>query len=235
MGYRFSLSGNTSELESRFFPPINLPENKNWSIGLIGLETYHTIPNIDSLNNKLYYSIDGKEKKSISVPTGSYEISSLNDFLKAHLGTENFALSANNSTLKVKLFTKYRIDFTEENTLAPLLGFESKVLHPKSSAGKTFESDTVVSIIRVNTIRVQCNLVSQSFINGESDHIIHEFFPNVEPGYKIIEVPSPPIYLPINMNRIDRITVRLLDQDSRLINFRGETIFLALHIRSDGS
>lgn len=50
------------------------------------------------------------------------------------------------------------------------------------------------------------------------------FFPQVEPGYKITEVPKSVLYLPINIRTIYNITVKIHDQEGRLVNFRGEEI-----------
>jgi hypothetical protein len=37
---------------------------------------------------------------------------------------------------------------------------------------------------------------------GKPAHIIHQFFPNVPPGFKIVESPEHVIYLPISVNTI---------------------------------
>ena len=69
-------------------------------------------------------------------------------------------------------------------------------------------------------------------MNGEKVHTIHEFFPAVPPGFKIIEIPSQVIYLPIAVKSINNIQIRILDQDSNLVNFRREIITIRLHIKS---
>ena len=62
-------------------------------------------------------------------------------------------------------------------------------------------------------------------------HMIHEFFPAVPPGYKIIEIPSQVIYLPVTVKSIDHLQLRIVDQKVDLIYFRGETITIRLHIK----
>ena len=61
--------------------------------------------------------------------------------------------------------------------------------------------------------------------------MIHEFFPVVPPRYKIIEVLSQVIYLPVTVKSIDHLQIRIVDQDGRLVNFRGEVITIRLHIK----
>ena len=60
---------------------------------------------------------------------------------------------------------------------------------------------------------------------------LHEFFPAVPIGYKIIEVPSQVIYLPVTVKNIDKLQLRIVDQDGDLVNFRGEVITVRLHIK----
>ena len=48
----FTLSAASSELETRFFPPIELSPDKNYVLGLVELLTFNSIPNIDRNNNK---------------------------------------------------------------------------------------------------------------------------------------------------------------------------------------
>ena len=63
-------------------------------------------------------------------------------------------------------------------------------------------------------------------------HAIHTLFPAVPPGYKIIEIPTQVIYLPITVHTIDNIQLRIVDQDGNFVNFRGEIITIRLHIKT---
>lgn len=85
----------------------------------------------------------------------------------------------------------------------------------------------------MNAIRVECNLTSGAYINNRLIHTIHEFFPTVSPGYKIVEVPKNVIYLPVTVEEIHMLNIRIVDQDGHLVNFRGETITIRIHIKKD--
>ena len=137
-------------------------------------------------------------------------------------------MKPNNNTLRSTINCSANIDFTPSDSIRELLGFRPDIF----LANKTHHSDLPVKILKINSLRVQCNITTGSYINNQRDHTIHEFFPSVEPGYKIIEVPSSVIYLPIIVNSIDHLQIRIEDQNGDIVNFRGEEITIRLHIKS---
>lgn len=219
-----SLSGTSSILEAQFFPPIELCPYKNYVLGLVELLTFNSIPNIDVGNNKFYV---GKEE--IILPTGSYEIEDIEKYLHDTLESKNIAiqLKPNNTTLRSEIKCNRIINFSPSDSIGTLLGFTPRFL----DANINHTSDQPVTILKVNALRVECNITTGAYINGQRVHTIHEFFPAVPAGYKIIEVPSQVIYLPVSVKSIDHLQIRIVDQDGRLVNFRGETITIRLHLK----
>jgi hypothetical protein len=138
------------------------------------------------------------------------------------------SLSGYPSTLKsvMEITGRYGVDFSYPNSLRSLLGFDNKVYY----AGYN-ESENIVTILKVNSIFVEVDIINGSYVNGKLSPIIYSFFPNVSPGYKIIENPVNLVFLPLNTHSIDKVTVGLTDQDGKLLNLRGETITIRLHIR----
>lgn len=223
--YTFSFSGNNSILESTFFPPLELAHDKKYVLGLVDLYTSNSIPNIYTGKNKFY--VGGV---IIEIPTGCYEISTIESFLQKKLKDKNIdiSLKANNSTLQCEIRCNQDIHFYEEDSIYQLLGFSKE----KLEANITHFSHHPIRIIKVNTIRISCNIIEGTYNNGDKVHIIHEFFPTVPAGYKIIEIPKTVIYLPIiNIKTLNIIRLRLIDQDGDLIDFRGEDISIRLHLK----
>ena len=220
-----SLSGKSSVLEAQYFPPIELSPHKNYVLGLVELLTFNSIPNIDEGNNKFY--IEGEEV--LTLPTGSYEIVDIEKYLHNALSPRGITitLKPNNNTLRSVIKSNRSIDFTPADSIGPVLGFARR----KLDANVTYESDQPVAILKVNALRVECNITAGAYINDRKVHTIHEFFPAVPPGYKIIEVPSQIIYLPIAVKTIDHLQVRIVDQEGTLVNFRGEVITIRLHVK----
>lgn len=226
-----TLTGKYKNLTAEFFPPIDVSD-ANYELGLADFQTFHVIPNIDSTNNIFYYDTN----KSVAIPKGSYELSSINKYLQREITRgikgdpeDAFLLRANNNTLKSEIRCKYSIDFSKPNNIGSILGFSTKNNYLKPNYWH--ESDIPVNIIKINILRIECNITSGAYSNGKSVHIIHEFFPNVEPGYKISETPSNVIYLPIIVRVIDRLTLRIVDQNNDIVDFGEEEITVRLHLR----
>lgn len=242
MSETFVLAGRSSDLSIDVSPEIVL--DRPYEVGLKGIHTYNSIPNIEEgVNNKFYYWNGGGEQKIITVPEGSYEINHIEKVIQDALLLEEqqqqntdqetrdkiFSLKPNNNTIKCELFSKYQIDFTPPDSLASLLGFSNTRL----PANTWHFSDKPVDINKVHLVQVFCNLTSSSHFNEERTHSLYEFMPDVEPGWQINEQLNPVDYKDVhqNLDSIRNINVKLVDQNSRLVNFRGEEIIIRLLLR----
>lgn len=234
-----SFSGASSVLRADFLPEIALDPNENYSCALLDFTTYNSIPNITKgINSKFEfkYTPKGKssaEKKTIHFDTGAYEVNSILNYLKTQLANIHITLTfeVNAATSKVKIIFDAKIQCIDHSVLK-LLGFTDKQ--------KTFEANTpywnknIVKITNIDVIRIDCDLVSNSYINGKSCHTIHEFTHlKVETGYKLHIIPQHIIYLPINQKTIRTIQISVVDQSGKLIDFRGEQITCRIHIKKD--
>jgi len=219
-----TLSGTSSILEAQYFPVIELSPQAEYILGLVEFLSFNSIPNTDKHNRNLYVG-----RRVYKIPTGSYELEDINNYLESELKKDDivFKLSPNNKTLRCTISCSEEINVEPEDSIGSLLGFSRRVLRPNT----VHTSDKPIAILKINSLRIECNITTGAYINGKKSHSIHEFFPRVPPGYKIIEVPSPVIYLPINVHSIQSIQLRIVDQDGKIVNFRGETITIRLHIK----
>ena len=237
--FQIILSNDKSNFNTRFNPKLELDREKVYEIALVNLETSYSFPNIDETNNVFVYSPDnGNSWVKIKIPEGSYEIDDINDTIqhemekRGHYDEINedyyINIAPNTNTLKSVLILEkgYQVDFNHQNSLAKVLGFTGA----KYTEG-FHESENVVDILRINSILVNIDIISGSYVNGTTKSTIYSFFPDVSPGYKIIESPVNLVYLPITLDTIDSLNVTITDQDYHLLNLRNEKLTIRFHIR----
>ena len=236
--FQIIVSNDKTNFNTRFNPKLELDRDKVYEIALVNLETYYSFPNIDDTNNVFVYSHDqGVTWTKIKIPEGSYEID-INNTIKhemekrGHYDSINedhyINISANSNTLKSVLILEkdYQVDFNHQNSISRVLGFTGA----KYTEG-FHESENVVDILRINSILVNIDIISGSYVNGTTKSTIYSFFPKVSPGYKIIESPVNLVYLPITLDTIDSLNVMITDQDDHLLNLRNKKLTIRFHIR----
>lgn len=230
----FVITGKGSQVSSTYNPPLYLTDS--YEMCMLSLHTYNSIPNVTESNNRLVYNVkpEGEipEWKIIYVPEGTYDIDDLSKFFDERileLEGENHGLYifANSNTLKVHLKATMDIDFSAEKSIGPLLGLPSKIIFRSTIV----HSERVVDINHISAIDIMCNVVDGSYVNEVPSHILYHFYPNVPPGFKIIETPQEKIYMPVNTNVLNNIIIRAVDQNGRLINLRGEDLTVYLRLR----
>lgn len=239
MSRTICLKGSSPYLSANFYPPLRLDPNFEHGLALTGFHSFNSIPNVEEgVNNKIYLELENGQKKVISIPTGSYSINDLEYYIQTELTPQNadyleksriFSLKPNGSTLKCELQSIYTIDFSNIEGINTLLGFSSNILERNI----LHQSDLPVCIRKVNSIRIDCNLVTGSYQGNKPSHTLFQFTPNVDAGYALNIEPNHLIYLPlISANFIDNISIEILDQESRAVNFRGEEIIIKLELKS---
>ena len=230
-------TGKSSKLKTIFNPPLTFPEGAcSYEMALIRLESYYSFPNIKSTNNAVRISLNnGKDWKLIEIPIGCYEIKAINTELQRLIVSvggkaDQIVIKPNVNTLKCILEIKeqsYQIDFRTKNSLRSILGFD-----PKIYKHGRYEGEQLVNILNVNSILVNCDIIGASRVNGKEAPVIHNFFPNVAPGEKIVETPKNLIYVPITLNVISQMTVWVTDQRGEVLDLRGEELTITFHIKS---
>ena len=93
-------------------------------------------------------------------------------------------ISANTNTLKSEMILKnnYEVDFKQDNSVNSLLRFHSK----RYTSGFP-ESENMVNILTMNSILVNIDIISGSYVNDSTQPTVYSFFEDVSPGCEIIE------------------------------------------------
>ena len=232
-----TLSAKSTNFTTKFNPPIKL-RGVNHEMALTSLETYHSFPNINEKNNIFKYSSDnGATWKIIEIPKGSYGLLGIyNEILRGFRENGDYdevnqkypiILLGNKNTSQIimEISANYNVDFTTENSINTVLGFNS-IIYKEGN----HKSENIIEILPVNSIFVHVENVIGSYMLGIASSVIYSFFPNVAPGVKIIERPFQRIYLPIITQDIHEIRLKLTDQTGKILDLRGEEVTVSLHL-----
>ena len=218
-----------TDFDTIYKEPIELSNEKEYEIALVDLETYYSFPNISDHNNIIdYFNVLTQEVKRIIVPKGSYGYSDLVKEIYRQLnGEDAFKLSANTNTFqsRLEINPNYRVRFLQ-NSLKSVLGFTGDIYDEG-----TYFSENVVNIMSITSILIHIDIINGSYVEGSKKPVIYSFYPKVNPGYKIIQKPHNPIYLPIVRKNISTLNVRITDQNNDLLDLRGEEVVIRFHIR----
>jgi len=78
---------------------------------------------------------------------------------------------------------------------------------------------------------VNVDVIGGSYLNGRTQNTIYSFFPNVSPGYKIVEYPRNLVYLPVILDKINKMETVVTDQNGKKLNLCGENLAIRYHLR----
>lgn len=230
------LSDNKTDFVTYLDPAMQL--NGEYEAALAHLETYNSIPNITRKNNIFKYSTDrGTSWKIITLPIDAYEFSQIVDEIQRQMTlNDDYDKEKTSyyitfdiyrlSSLIVITNEDYQVNFDCENSIGPTLGFTNEII------GSGFhKSPNIVKIMDINSILVNVDFISGTYVNNNRSPTIHSFYPKSGPGYKIIHEPKHLFYLPVTSEKLDSIRLWLTDQDGKMIDLQGEMLTVTIYIK----
>jgi len=108
----------------------------------------------------------------------------------------------------MEISNDFQVDFRAQNSISSVLGFRNQVYEEG-----IHESQNVVNILSINSFLMKVDVIGGSYVNGRTQNTIYSFFPNVSPGYKIVENPRNLVYLPVILDKINKMETVVTDQN----------------------
>ena len=243
MSLALNISGEGAVITANFNPPITL--EGDYDLSLLALETFNVKKNVTEKNNCLHYG----EGKEIRIAPGCYTITDLSEAIDNALCTENnlaymggeddegeqmcdlghraIAISGNNQTQTIQFICRFAIDFGQPNSIGPSLGFNATIYE----SVKKHSSTKRIGFLDYACIHVECDIIKGAYNNGVRHHTIHEAFLESSAGYKVVDYAKPVIYFPVVVQVIDKLQIRLCDQNGKLLDLADQISRVRLHLR----
>ena len=216
-------------------------KNKQFKIAVTFLSAYNGIFNVTNRNNKFYFrkNLINEDFIQITIPSGAYEIESLNDEMKRIIidkeyyteTTYPFTIKPNFSTLGSIVELKSKgpiIGFVFDDSIGSLLGFNETILYEEHNL-----SPSPVDILSFDNIFLETDIAQGMIFKGKRSGIIHNFTMTVDPGYKYVEKFSGGIswYMLESKDFISSINFKLKNENSQLVSYIGQSVTFRLSIK----
>lgn len=232
--------GRGSTLQTDFGEPLLVGDNQIAEIGLKSFAFYNSIPNVTkNVNNCIRLAVPGSGWETVSLETGSYELSSIAQELSSwiqlkypHLKDvdENFKLRGNDATSKAEFTFKqdYGFNFDTPYTIAPLMGFNRT--RQERGVGR-WTGDRIVNITNVTNLVFNTNISEPNFINNIRTPFLFNCTIDVPSGYRLSRELSNIQYKRLNTNQLTSVKVWITDQFGSLVDLRNELVIITLSLR----
>ena len=222
------VSENSTQIKTTFNPPLELDRTRKYEMALVNLKTYYSFPNLSDENNDFRYSpgfievgrgdsMRQRQWVEVQIPEGSYDLIDIAETIKIAMirnghNDDAVKISANTNTLKSVLESQgdFQVDLRAQNSISSILGSRNQVFKEA-----IHESQNVVNILSINSILVNVDMIGGSYVNGRTQNTIYSFFPNVSPGYKIVENLRNLVYLPVILDKINKMETIVTDQNGK--------------------
>lgn len=90
-------------------------------------------------------------------------------------------------------------------------------------------------LVNLEVMYINCDIISESYINGVQNQIIHQFATRaaVAKGQTFVEIPKHLNYFPIKTKNLRSIQISIVNHKGVLINITGGEITCRINIRRD--
>lgn len=207
---------------------INIPNNVDAYIQLNSFKFMNAFYNINSTNNKFYYSISPNITTilSFTIPNGNYNITTFLDFMNTSLA--GAITLAYNSTL-------FKINFQSSNSFIlrkgindcmGVIGFDST-----TTASTNINSTNLINLLGVQVLYLcidNLNLTSNSSKNSTVSNVLESVNVDVLIGSSQSYYNTTNTKYKINNSNINYLDIKIYGSDGKLVDFNNTDWYLGI-------
>ena len=208
---------------------------KQFKIAVTYLTGYNGVFNVTNANNKFYFTKSISDEDGFfqtSINSGAYEHENLNNEIKRIIIDEEhhteanypFTIKPNFSTLGsiIEISTQgLVITFVPHDSVRDLLGFKKTTIFEEYNL-----SPNPVDILSLDDFFLECNIAQGMIFKWKRSGIFHNFFMDVDPGYKYIEKIRGGVqwYMMESKDIISSICFKIKNENNQLVSFNGQKL-----------
>jgi hypothetical protein len=214
-----TVGGNTAD-SIYYLPVIEIPDGMHIYLSLQNANIPYSFYSITSFDNTFIFGLVGDPTTTYYIEPGNYTITQLIGVIQAAMGA-SYTITYSSITSKI-LITHATSNFIiYASTINHILGF-SKTTNTTSAANLLYGRDCInLNQIRVINVEVNFPTYNVNVAQPYNQQILAAIPVYVAP-FSIINYTNPNNYRTnLYVNKLDQIQIRLLDNESRLINMNG--------------
>lgn len=214
-----TVNGNIAD-SIYYLPVIEIPDGMHIYLSLQNANIPYSFYSITSFDNTFIFGLVGDPTTTYYVEPGNYTITQFIGVIQAAMGA-SYTVSYSSITSKI-LITHATSNFIiYASTINHILGF-SKTANTTSAANILYGRDCInLNQIRVINVEVNFPTYNVNVAQPLNQQILAAIPVYVAP-FSIINYTNPNNYRTnLYVNKLDQIQIRLLDNESRLINMNG--------------
>ena len=214
-----TVGGNTAD-SIYYLPVIEIPDGMHIYLSLQNANIPYSFYSITSFDNTFIFGLVGGPATTYYVEPGNYTITQFIGVIENAMGA-SYTVTYSSITSKI-LITHATSNFIiYASTINHILGF-SKTTNTTSTANLLYGRDCInLNQIRVINVEVNFPTYNVNVAQPYNQQILAAIPVYVAP-FSIINYTNPNNYRTnLYVNKLDQIQIRLLDNESRLINMNG--------------
>lgn len=211
-------------------------DDGSYEVALVSAEIPNTWYNVSAKigNNKLHYSDDGGLNfTTLTVPDGIYSVSSLNTQMQELIGNNYIEFGADASRLRVFVILKngYQVNFNHPDTFRNLLGFSGITITTQNT--KVYATNRPNITNNNDSFYILCDMINSTYsrLGPSFSNVLYAFSFTVSSGSMQSVVPSERVHLPLSGSYFDRVNIKIVNQDGKVMDFNGERTIVNLKVR----
>lgn len=90
-------------------------------------------------------------------------------------------------------------------------------------------------LVALNVLRIHCDLISNSYINGRQSHTIHQFAISAShvKDRTLVEIPKNLNYFSVTVNRLQTIRITITDKSGKPVTIKSGDIYCRINIKRE--